>query len=473
MASYNGLEYRYDCSGIQICAYNGSATYVTIPSQINGSPVTSIGTYAFNGCSALTSINIPDSVASIGDNAFNGCSALTSINIPDSVTSIGNSTFSYCSTLTSINIPDSVTSIGNSTFSYCSTLTSINIPNSVTSIGDNAFNGCTSLTSINLPDSVTSIGDNAFNGCSALTSINLPDSVTSIGDNAFSYCSTLTSIIIPGSVTSIGNDAFSECSKLKNILIHAFNIYTDKDAFDNCGSLKITRYKFSSRFFPKNKDLINVELPQLIEPITKLLNSIQRVKSLPLNNAELFKSVRKLEALFESKGYSSEFDTAATKILNDIETEYNRQYQIMSNSTLPAGISAKISRLENVPSISAELLALIKKVKDLSARDYSPELNDYVTKVLADIETEYNRQQEKNYVINLIALVESVSSKQITNTPQYVQKFANEVADFVSNINATIEALKMKKQNRLSEQKCENESRINAELEVLKASLKE
>ena len=208
-----------------------------------------------------------------------------------------------------------------------------------------------------------------------------------------------------------------------------------------------------------------------------MLNSIQRVKSLPLN-PELLKLVRQLETLFESKGYSSEFDIAATKILNDVEIEYNRQYkiQIMSNYTLPTELSQKVNRLENAPAISAELFTLIKQIKDLGTKDYSPELNDSVTKVLADIETEYNRQQEKSYLINLIALVESVSDKQITNAPQYVQKFDNEVDDFVFNINAAIEALKTKKnaiQNRRSEQKCENENRINTELEALKASLKE
>ena len=607
MPRYMDFEYSRIDSGIRIDKYTGSAKSVTIPSRIDNLPVISIGNDAFNGCSALMSITIPDSVSSIGKHAFSGCeslmnitipdsvisinrrafnycitlksisiphsvtsidddtfnncrsltsiiipdsvsfigkyafnscTSLKSINIPNSVTSIGNNAFSYCSSLTSITIPDSVSSIGHSTFRGCESLMNITIPDSITSIGNDAFYACKSLTSIAIPDSVTSIGNSTFQSCTSLTEIKLPEGLISIGNNAFNGCSALTSIIIPDSVKSIGNNAFSECSKLKNILIHASNIYINKDAFDNCDSLKITRYNFSPRLFPKNKDFINIELPQLIEQITKLVNSIQRIKSLPLNNLELFKIIRELEALFESKGYSSEFDTAATKILNDVEIEYNRQDKIMSNSTLstklsekvsklenapaisaellalikqiknlgaqdyspelndyvtkvladikieynrqdkiisnstlPTKLSEKVSKLENAPAISAELLALIKQIKNLGAQDYSPELNDYVTKVLADIETEYNRQQEKNYVINLIALVESVSGKQITNTPQYVQKFDNEVADFVSNINATIEALKMKKnsiQNRLSERKHENEDLINATIEVLK-----
>ena len=117
--------------------------------------------------------------------------------IPSSVTSIGNYAFSGCSSLTSITIPSSVTSIGDGAFCQCSSLTSITIPSSVTSIGNYAFSGCSSLTSITIPSSVTSIGDGAFCQCSSLTSITIPSSVTSIGNYAFCECSSLTSITIP------------------------------------------------------------------------------------------------------------------------------------------------------------------------------------------------------------------------------------------------------------------------------------
>ena len=232
--------------------------------------VTSIGDSAFDGCSGLTSITIPESVTSIGKSAFSGCSGLTSINIPESVTSIGKSAFWGCSGLTSINIPEGVTSIGESAFRGCSGLTSINIPEGVTSIGESAFRGCSGLTSITIPESVTNIGDYAFEGCWGLTSITvasgntfydsrnncnaiietssntliagcqntiIPNSVTSIGNSAFYGCSSLTSVIIPEGVTSIGNSAFYGCSGLTSINIPEGVTSIGNYAFDGCRGL--------------------------------------------------------------------------------------------------------------------------------------------------------------------------------------------------------------------------------------------
>ena len=211
----------YNVTSIGSSAFEGCTglTSVTIPNS-----VTSIGYYAFFQCSGLTSITIPNSVTSIGIQAFWGCSGLTSVTIPNSVTSIGRDAFYGCSGLTSVTIPSSVTSIEGSVFSGCTGLTSVTIPNSVTSIGYNAFSGCSSLTSITIPNSVTSIESSAFYGCSGLTSVTIPNSVTSIEERAFSGCTGLTSITIPESVTSIGNSAFSNCSGLTSVTLNANDI---------------------------------------------------------------------------------------------------------------------------------------------------------------------------------------------------------------------------------------------------------
>jgi len=114
------VSYRGSFSNSYSDEYTGS---VVIPESVTYNattyPVTSIGGYAFYGCTGLTSVTIPNSVTSIGKMAFDGCRGLTSVTIPNSVTSIGESAFANCSGLTSVTIPNSVTSIGEGAFGNC------------------------------------------------------------------------------------------------------------------------------------------------------------------------------------------------------------------------------------------------------------------------------------------------------------------------------------------------------------------
>ena len=177
--------------------------------------VTSIGEYAFSGCSGLSSITIPNSVTSIGEYAFEGCSGLTSVTIPNSVTSIGEYAFKSCSGLTSVTIPNSVTSIEYGLFHSCSGLTSVTIPNSVTTIEPFAFQGCLRLTSVTIPNAVKIIDYQSFQNCKGLTSVTIPNSVTDIVTQAFSNCNGLKSVTIPNSVTRIDDYAFEDCDNIE------------------------------------------------------------------------------------------------------------------------------------------------------------------------------------------------------------------------------------------------------------------
>ncbi|GHU48362.1 hypothetical protein FACS1894218_5050 [Bacilli bacterium] len=250
--------------------------------------VTSIGDYAFDGCSGLNGVlKIPNSVTSIGRYAFFGCSNLiesgsitpnkiscgadhvyyifngTSYyclgryqNVTDSGTppsgplSLQNDTkviadqaFYGCSELIgALTIKSHVISVGNYAFYGCPKLTgTLTIMNSVTSIGDFAFAYCSGLTgTLTIPDSVTSIGDNAFNSCSKLTGdLTIPNSITSIGSQVFRGCSGFNGILTIGNnVTSIGYQAFYNCSNLTGDLSIPDDVTTIKSsAFSGCSGL--------------------------------------------------------------------------------------------------------------------------------------------------------------------------------------------------------------------------------------------
>ena len=183
--------------------------------------------------SEITSVVIEDGITSLGNYAFRGCSNLASASIPVSTTRLGMYLFADCPALKGITIPKNVKSVGNCVFENCSGLASITIPNGITTIGYNAFYGCTSLASVTLPKSITTIGTSAFRGCTSLAKITLPDAVTSIGISAFRGCTKLTTITIPAGVTSIGDYAFYGCSGFTSVtsLIAAEKLFAVNGAF--------------------------------------------------------------------------------------------------------------------------------------------------------------------------------------------------------------------------------------------------
>ena len=306
-------DYQYtvlDDGTAKITCYTGSATELSIPSEIDGYSVASIGGYVFSGCSSLISVTIPDSVTSIGEKAFYWCTSLESVKIGNGVTEIHSQDFDSCTSLKDITIGSSVKSIDLITFFNSELLANINvveenanyssengilfnkdkteivcypagktdaeyvIPDSVTSIGGYAFYDCTSLTNITIPNSVTSIGYSAFYDCTSLTNIIIPDSVLYIGGDAFYDCESLASITIPDSVTSIRSSAFyntayyNDESNWDNGILYIGN-HLIKVKSDISGSVEIkqgTKTIANNAFVPC-KSLTSITIPNSVTSI--------------------------------------------------------------------------------------------------------------------------------------------------------------------------------------------------------------
>ena len=279
----SGTGAMADFGSSNAAPWNGLKTVIASLSVANG--ITTIGKYAFYGCTAITSLNdLPSSIITMGYQAFYGCTSLASVTIPQNVTKVGDAMFQGCSSLTTVvwNAENCSRCLGGSSEQALSTsfnpfyttsasnpprstissftfgegvelipnglcynmpnLTSVTIPSSVETIGIDAFKS-TGLTSISIPNNVNSIGTGAFQSCTALASVALPSGITSIGSNTFNGCTALTSLDIPAAVESIGNYAFKNCTGLTEM--HSYNTTapsTTSYTFDGLSSTAIKIY---------------------------------------------------------------------------------------------------------------------------------------------------------------------------------------------------------------------------------------
>lgn len=218
-----------DGSYFQAVAFDGSTDYVDVLGEICGVPmyqiadsvfsnysdITEIAIRAFQNCTNMQVITIPNSVTDIGGSAFLGCKSLKSIKLPKSLASLPNDGkygfFEECTSLSSITIPDSVTEIGYAAFYHCNSLTEIVVPDSVNKIGEWCFSECASLEAVQLPEGLETIPVGLFKDSKSLKSVNIPQSVTSIEEQAFNNCSSLSSMIIPATLSNFSFDVFSGC----------------------------------------------------------------------------------------------------------------------------------------------------------------------------------------------------------------------------------------------------------------------
>lgn len=244
-----------------LTGYNGIATELILPAEVDGYSLTQIGDQAFANCTTLTTLRTGETLTAIGNEAFFGCTALASVEVGSNVESVGyyafektpwldaqtddfvvvgdgvlikykgsdtvvsipagirttSDAFFQNYTLTEVTLGPDMVSVGDFCFSYCERLQAVHFSETVTEIGVGAFSFCEKLYSLKVGGSLRKIGDSAFANCISLRYVELGDSVEEIGADAFNYCCLMTGIRLGEGICTIGERAFTDCYILRGV----------------------------------------------------------------------------------------------------------------------------------------------------------------------------------------------------------------------------------------------------------------
>ena len=221
-------------------------TTLTLPNSLE-----SIGEFAFNNNTNLTNFSIPSTVTLIEKGAFANCQSITSLDIPDGIVEIKERTFFGCNSLTNLPIPESVLIIAKEAFSGCDDLVNLTLPAGLTTIGELAFFACENLQNLNFTTALQTVGNQAFNSCKSFTQANLPNSVTNLGTAVFAYCFGITDIVnLPNTLSVLPNETFLGCIGLTDVVVPSNFTFIGDSAFNTCENL-------SSITIPNTVDTIN------------------------------------------------------------------------------------------------------------------------------------------------------------------------------------------------------------------------
>lgn len=252
------------------CIKLDTITFATFTSTNDMAVKLAINDYAFSGCTALVTLNLPENLGTLDSYAFKGCTALTTVNFvanakfitpetteggtdpaPEAydpaglVTTIGDGAFMDCTSLTTITLPYFIARIGNSAFENCTALATFTTMDgadkktaALRTIGDRAFFGNTSLNNVdvNTTKGVNTIGVSAFENCGQLATINL-SGVTRFAEGVFRNAKALKSVTMSASASIyVGQEAFRNCVTLSDITARIAAV--EDGAFRNCISLR-------------------------------------------------------------------------------------------------------------------------------------------------------------------------------------------------------------------------------------------
>lgn len=283
--------------GLADKAYSGE---LVIPDNVvyNGEtyPVTSIFNGAFEDCTEITSVHIPESVTYIGIWAFKGCSKLASFTIPNSVTKVGYDAFTNTAWYDSQ--PDGLLYKDHILLGYNYNGSKpeghIEIENGTRVIAFGSMGSCPGIISVSIPNTIKEIGYMTFWKCESLTSINIPSSITTIEAGAFGYCSNLTSIYFDNTAPILFKaDPFCDgpfcwCEKLSSIYIKDLSVWC-RNTFEDSRSTPFLMSLISdelTHFFVGEKEIIDLVIPDGVSSINQLtFYNCKSIRSVTISNS--------------------------------------------------------------------------------------------------------------------------------------------------------------------------------------------
>lgn len=205
----------------------------------------------FLGCTSIIDVQIPETVTEIGQKAFKDASSVENVTFAvntetgkvKGVEKIGISAFDGCSSLQELVLPETVTEVLQGAFANEGALVKADMSRaaSLKKWDKESFKGDTALAEVVLPTAggITAIPDGAFAGCTSLTGENLkiPKNIVTITANAFKE-SGLKKLYIPNQVTTIGTSAFEACKNLEDVHISNNISIISQSTFKNCEKLE-------------------------------------------------------------------------------------------------------------------------------------------------------------------------------------------------------------------------------------------
>lgn len=195
----------------------------------------SIGASAFQGCTSVTRAEI--NCLNVGDRALAECSALESAAFGGKTLTLGKELFAGCTLLTEVTYENEGTTLSEGVFLDCVSLQTPPLPAGVSEIPPRLFAGCTALGDTGISSRILHIGDGAYEGCSALTQAYIPNNTETLGKGVFAGCTALTEYTLPSDTVSIPARFFSGCAGLVNASIPEGIQSVEEGAFENCTGL--------------------------------------------------------------------------------------------------------------------------------------------------------------------------------------------------------------------------------------------